>query len=221
MKNVDFLNDSIIAYRGIYNNITVYENSLEAIMYAVKNKLSIFIDIAYTKDKKIIVFSEKDIARLLKVKDKMSSMNKEDIDYISSYYIPTLDEVLDKVDGKVSVIINLDIDNKSLRKNIINILSKYKGNVVIVSSQNDILKHYNSKITTGLIIGKNNKDLLNKDIGTDILLIKYDLVDENKLKFIKEMYYIIGYTVDNRELAEKYIKLFNNLIIDNIEEVFK
>ena len=42
-----------------------------------------------------------------------------------------------------------------------------------------------------------------------------------KLNLLKQKYYVIGWTLDTREDVEYNIKLFNNLIIDNIEEVFK
>ena len=45
MVNCEFLNHSIIAHRGIYNNITIYENTIESIMYAVKNNLIVEIDV--------------------------------------------------------------------------------------------------------------------------------------------------------------------------------
>ena len=97
MGKVDFLNHSIIAHRGIYNNITIYENTIESIMYAVKNNLIVEFDIRLTKDQKIIVFHDEEGDRLLKLKDKINSLTKEEIDYISPYYIPTLKEVLDNI----------------------------------------------------------------------------------------------------------------------------
>ena len=39
--------------------------------------------------------------------------------------------------------------------------------------------------------------------------------------FLKKEYYLIGYTLDNRSDVEYYIKVFNNLVIDNMEEVFR
>ena len=92
MGKCDFLNHSIIAHRGIYNNITIYENSLEAIMYAVKNNLCVEVDIRLTLDNKIIVFHDEDASRMLKIKDKVNTLTKEEIDYYSHYNIPTLKE---------------------------------------------------------------------------------------------------------------------------------
>ena len=44
---------------------------------------------------------------------------------------------------------------------------------------------------------------------------------DNVINYLKEFYYLIGYVVDNRKDATTYIKIYNNLVIDNIEEVFK
>ena len=76
MGKCEFLNKSFIAHRGIYNNITIYENSLDAIMYAVKNNLSVSIDVRCTNDE-IIVFSDKDGTRFLKLKDDINTLSKE------------------------------------------------------------------------------------------------------------------------------------------------
>ena len=222
MKGVYFLNDSIIAYRGIYNNITIYENTIESIMYAVKNGLSVYIDVLLTKDNELIVFSDLDGTRLLKLKDSISSLKKEDIDYISSYNVPSLKEVINCIDSKVPIIININVDNKTIRRVFLDTLKDYNGKYVIQSNDYNALKYYKSnKLYTALMVSEDNKSYLNKDLDVDILSIEYNLVSEDKLKFLKEKYYLIGYLINNREDAKKYIKLYDNLIIDNIEEVFR
>lgn len=223
MGKCDFLNHSIIAHRGIYNNITVIENSLESIMYAVKNNIIVEIDIRITKDGKLIVFHDEDASRMLKIKDKISSLTKEEIDYYSHYNIPTLKEVLDYIDGKVPIIIEVKEDNKIIRNELINILNNYKGKYVLQSFIYDAVKFYKKqKYIVGLLISdKLNYNLLEKNLNVDFLNIKYDSVDKLKLNLLKQKYYVIGWTLDNRSDVEYYIKFFNNLVIDNIEEVFK
>ena len=222
MGKCEFLNHSIIAHRGIYNNITIYENSLESIMYAIKNNLIVEIDIRITKDNKIIVFHDVDGTRMLKLKDKISSLTKEEIDYISPYYIPTLNEVLDKINSKVPIVIEVKDDNKIIRSELINILKDYKGKFVLQSFNYDAVKfYYKKKFITGLLVNESNYSLLDKNLEIDFLNIKYNLVDRMKVNLLKQKYYVIGYTLDNRKDVEYYIKIFNNLIIDNIEEVFK
>ena len=223
MKNIEFLNHSIIAHRGIYNNITIFENSMESIMYAVKNNLSIEIDIRLTKDENVIVFHDEDGSRLLKLKDNINSLTKDEIDFISNYHIPTLEEVLDFVKGKVPIIIELKEDNKIIRKKVCELLNKYDGDFAIQSFIYEAVKYYRKcGYVCGLLISnKKNKEFLNKNKKLDFLSIKYNTLDKNKIKLLKEDYYVIGWTIDNRSDAEEYVKIYNNLVIDNIEEVFK
>ena len=220
MGKCDFLNNSIIAFRGIYNNITIYENSLESIMYAVKNNLSVSIDVRYTNDE-IIVFSDEDGTRLLKLKDNINTLSKEELDYISGYNIPNLLDVLNNIDGKVPVVINIYDNDKVFRNKLIKILDDYKGKFLILSDDIDIIKHYKKKYVVGLSIKDKNVKYLDKNYDVDVVNVKYDILDKREINVLKDDYYVIGSVINNRKDAEYYIKIFNNLIIDNVEEVFK
>ena len=221
MGKCEFLNKSIIAHRGIYNNITIYENSLDAIMYAVKNNLSVSIDVRCTNDE-IIVFSDRDGTRFLKLKDDINTLSKEELDYISNYNIPKLVDVLNSVNGRVPILINIYYDDKVFRNKLINILDKYKGIFVVLSDNYDIIKHYKKKkYNVGLIINDNNIKYLGKNYDVDILNIKYNLLDKREVNVLKDNYYVIASVIDNRKDAEYFIKIYNNLIIDNVEEVFR
>ncbi len=222
MVKYDFLNHSIIAHRGIYNNINIYENTLESIMYAVKNDLSVEIDIRLTKDNEIIVFHDDDMTRLLKLKDKVNSISITDLDYISHYHIPRLKEVLENVNGKVPIIIDVKEDSKIIRDQLFKLMNEYKGPFAIQSFNPEILKYFKKKkFVVGLLLNKKDKDYLDKDYDVDFLSIKYDILDKLECNRLKEKYYLIGWTIDNKEDVNLYIKYFNNLIIDNIEEVFR
>ena len=223
MGRCEFLNHSIITHRGIYNNITIYENSIESIMYSIKNNLSVSIEIRMTKDKEIIVFNDEGMKRLIKLKDNVNTITKEELNYISQYYIPTLKEILKMINNKVPIIINIKEDNKVFRNKLIDILNTYKGNIALHSTNIEAIKFYKKKdYIVGIIIDEKINDIyLDKDIDVDFLTIKYNLIDKVKANILKMKYYIIGYTLDKREDVEYYIKMYNNLIIDNIEEVFQ
>jgi len=223
MGKCEFLNHSIITHRGIYNNITIFENTIEAIMYSVKNNLSVSIEIRMTNDNEIIVFNDNDMKRLIKLKDNVNSITKEELDYISPFHIPTLNEVLNIVDNKVPILINIKEDNKIIRNKLNKLLNEYKKNVALQSDNIECLKFYKKKdFVVGLIIDeKLNEIFLDNKIDVDFLSIRYNMIDKVKSNILKKDYYIIGYTLDNREEVEFYIKMYNNLIIDNIEEVFK
>ena len=189
-------------------------------MYAVKNNLSVSIDVRHTNDE-IIVFSDKDGTRLLKLKDNINSLSKEELDYISGYNIPKLIDVLNNIDDKVPVVINIYDNDKVFRNKLIKILDNYKGKFLILSDDIDIIKHYKKKYVVGLSIKDKNIKYLDKNYDVDVINIKYDILDRRDINVLKDDYYVIGSVINNRKDAEYYIKIFNNLIIDNVEEVFK
>lgn len=223
MGRCDFLNHSIIAHRGIYNNITIYENTLESIMYASKNNLIVEIDVRTTLDNEIIVYHDEDASRLNNLKDTLNTITLNDLEYISQFHIPTLSEVLTSINGHVPIIIEIKEDNKIIRTKLIELLKKYNGSVAIQSFNIDIVKFFKKKgFITGLLIGvKKNRKYIEQDLDVDFLNIKYNTISKVEANMLKQKYYLIGYTLDNRKEVETYIKTFNNLVIDNIEEVFK
>ena len=223
MVNCEFLNHSIIAHRGIYNNITIYENTIESIMYAVKNNLIVEIDVRLSKDGEVIVYHDDDASRMLKLKDEINTLTYEELLYLSPYHIPTLKSVLESVNGIVPIIIEVKEDNKVIRKKIIDLLKNYNGKFVIQSFIFDAVKFYKKcGYITGILVGsKKNRIVLSKYPDVDFVNIKYNSIDRVEANKLKEKYYLIGYTVNTREEVNYYIKVFNNLVIDNIEEVFR
>ena len=221
MGKCDFLKSSIIAHRGIYNNITIYENTIESIMYAAKNNLIVEIDVRLTSDEELIVFHDEDGTRLVKLKDNINTLTYEELEYLSPYHIPTLKEVLDSINSKVPIIIEVKEDNKIIRNKLIKTLKDYKGFYAIQSFIYDAVKFYKKKkFIVGLLIGKTkNRKLLPQNLDIDFINIKYDTIDRVEANKLKEKYFLIGYTIDKKEDVETYIKVFNNLIIDNIEDV--
>ena len=221
MDRCSFLNHSIITYKGIFNNITIYENTMESIIYSFKNNLSISIDIGLTKDKNIVVIDCNNIIKLLKLKDDIGMLTYEELEYISHYHVPTLKEVLDNVDGKVPLVLNLYNDDKDMRNTLCKLIEGYV-NVTIQSKDYNLLKLYKKKnIIVGLIIDSDNISWLNKELDVDYLCLKYDLLEKQEVNLLKQKYYVIGWVLNNKDDVLKYIKIYNNLIIDNIEEVFK
>ena len=152
-----------------------------------------------------------------------NSLTYQELLYISPYHIPTLEEIFKSVDNKVSIIIEVNEDNKVFRSILVNILKKYNGNFVIQSFDYDAIKYYKKcGFLVGLLVSdKKNRSLLNKYPDVDFINIKYDSIDRVEANKLKEKYFLIGYTLNNRDDVETYIKTFNNLVIDNIEEVFK
>lgn len=120
----------LFAHRGLHINYP--ENTIPSCRQAVKQNFSIEIDVRFTKDEIPICFHDIYMSRLLSVPGKISSKTYEQIkDYKvlkSNYTIPTLKEILELVDGKVSILIEVKgYMNKEHEKALKEVLKDYNG----------------------------------------------------------------------------------------------
>ena len=56
---------------------SIYENTLESIMYAVKNNLIVEIDVRLSKDEELIVYHDDDAGRMLILKDAAEELTDQ------------------------------------------------------------------------------------------------------------------------------------------------
>lgn len=102
------------AHRGFHDNKSqAPENSLEAFRLAVENGYGIELDVQLTKDLVAVVFHDYDLKRACKVDKKVSDLTYEELQqyklFKSQERIPTFREVLECIDGKVPIIVELKI----------------------------------------------------------------------------------------------------------------
>ncbi|MCX8074400.1 MAG: glycerophosphodiester phosphodiesterase family protein [Clostridia bacterium] len=137
---MEFLIGEKIAHRGLHNEkIGIYENTIEAFKKAIYNKLSIELDVRITKDRKLVVFHDNTLERLVGINKKVRGLNLEEIKKFhlknSDSRIPTLEEVFEVVDNRVSILIEVKTNNNifktycSLKKTI----SNYNGRIALQS----------------------------------------------------------------------------------------
>ena len=124
--------NEIIAHRGIH--ISYPENSIAAYKEAISKKIAIELDIQMTKDGKIICIHDKNIKRLLKTKGKVKDLYYSEIlnHYIlnSNEKVPTFEEVLNLVNGKVTLLIEVKgYLNNEFEKKLIILLKDYSGTI--------------------------------------------------------------------------------------------
>jgi len=98
------------AHRG--NSIEFSENTLPAIENALNDPKYNFIefDIQYTKDGKIIVFHDDSLLRMQDKSEKISELTYQELSEISIYHIPLYDEVMDLIEKKKRV--NIEIKSQ-------------------------------------------------------------------------------------------------------------
>ena len=129
---------SPIAHRGLFDEKNP-ENSLSAFKRAIKNKLTIELDVTSLADGTLVVFHDEKLARMTGKDGFISGCNYSDISKFnllgSKEKIPTLKEALDCIDGKVPVIIEIKNFGKvgSVEKAVWKNLLDYRGEYAVVS----------------------------------------------------------------------------------------
>ena len=229
-----FENHRIIAHRGIYDNIKIYENTKEAIKKAIEKKYIIEIDIHKTVDNKIIVFHDYNTKRLFNVNLNIEKSTYDKLNNLKKFHIPTLEEILKLVDGKVPILIELKQPDKigALENQTMNILKKYKGQYAIQSFNPQTIywfKKYYPNVLRGQLSSKFknkkmpkikkiilSKMLLNIITKPNFISYKYDDLSINSIKkYQTKGLKVLGWTIRTKEEYDKYKKYYDNLICEN------
>lgn len=222
MKN-SFLKDSVIAHRGIYDNKKTIENTLEAFKKAMNKGYSIELDLHLTKDKKIVVFHDDTLDRLTDKRGRVDSFTLEELKNTklldTETYIPSFDDVLNLVDGKVPLLVELKSSVKGckLEREVSKRLKEYNGEYAIQSfNPKSILwfRIFNKNVTRGLLISPKTYKLYNysKLMNTckpDFINVNKILVDEKLVKGFNGIK--LAYVIDKSE-KYKYSDKCDNMI---------
>lgn len=114
----DWLSDYKFAHRGLHNE-NVPENSLTAIKLAVEAGYAVEMDVQLTRDGHVVVFHDNELKRMagldVKVRDCDLAQLKKARLFGTEETIPTLDEVLELVDGRVPILFEMKSFNFSGR----------------------------------------------------------------------------------------------------------
>lgn len=149
-KDLSLMKGLHIAHRGLHDDgREAPENSLEAFRRAADSGFAIENDIHLTKDGRIVIFHDDDLFRMCGVngrpEDKTLSELKELRLLDTDERIPTLEECLSVIDGKVPVLIEFKLKSGSadpLCRAADEILSGYKGKYFIQSFYPPVLLWY-------------------------------------------------------------------------------
>lgn len=103
------------AHRGLFDNDSdAPENSLAAFLLAVNSNYGIEFDVQLSKDNKLVVFHDDTLERMCHVKGHVWDYTLEELKSFrllnSSETIPTFEEALSVVNGKVPLIIEYKLD---------------------------------------------------------------------------------------------------------------
>lgn len=240
MKEINKIKNCTFAHRGLYNYNCI-ENTLEAFKKTVSNNIPIELDVHIIKDNKIVVFHDDNLKRIFGIDMNIKDLTYQELTELCLYKankqkakIPLLEEVLEMVNGKVPVIIELKYDQKTgkLEKELVKILDSYKGKFY-VKSFSPLIVHWfkknRSNYIRGLLISNKNNSLKTKLASSwfmikfckpDFISCNYRLFNDKRiLKCKSKNIPILAWTIKDRQTYNQCKERFDSLICENIENI--
>ena len=219
MKDIKFLTEKLIAHRGLHSK-DIIENTIPSFIKAMELGLAIELDIHILRDNTIVIYHDYNLKRLTNVNNTIENLTYPQLSKIKIkklYHIPTLKKVMNIINGKVPILIEIKTIklNEVFLKILLEQLSKYQGKIAIQTINPLVIKWlYKHKITYPLgliIINKINYKILKKYQK----MIDFISVYKKNLPF-KTKKIVIGWTIKNIKELNKYKQVSDNLIVENI-----
>ena len=225
-----------IAHRGLFNNEEgIPENSLAAFKEAIKEGYAIELDVSLTKDKYVVVYHDLNLKRLTGLDKEINKCNLSEIRKLNllntKYKIPILDEVLELVDGKVPLLIEIKNEKVSciLERLLMKKLEKYNGKYIIESfnpfSIYWIKKHYENVAVGQLFVGKGHfvresfTKVLNLFIKPQFIAYNIKNITKKERKYCNnKKIYLFSWTIRDKEELKKAKEISDGIIFETTKE---
>ena len=219
--------NKIIAHRGLHNNYIV-ENTLLAFLKAVEKDYAVELDIRLLKDGIVVVYHDINLKRLTGINKLIESCTLKDISNIKineKYYIPTLEQVLKLINGKVPIYIDVkgNIGNYKLEEKLLDLLKEYRGEIFIQSFNPKTirwLRKKEPKYKYGLItFSYPQYNILRKifiHLQVDFIACYLENVSNKRLQNLRKNKTLIGWTIKKQLEFEKYDSFVDKFICENI-----
>ena len=238
--NLSFMDDMKIAHKGLHDlSKAIPENTLISIKEAMDKGYSIEIDVHLTKDNKIVVIHDDNLLAMTGVNKKVKELTYSEISKYniknSNEKIPLLEEILTLVDGKVMIFIELKTyyNVGPLEKELVKLLDKYDGKFAVQSFNPFAVRWFRRNrpeyirglLSCGFDFDKYN--FIKRVILRNLWLIgvakphfvSYEISDLNdkKVKKIRSKNVkLIGWTIENKEMYEKALKLCDGIVFEKL-----
>ncbi len=216
-----------IAHRGLWNN-EVPENSLLAYENAINHGFPIEIDVHKSKDGVLFVFHDDNLKRMTGVDSLLHEKTSKEIKELflnaTKEKIPTLKETLEKINGKVPLLIEIkNQPDDSVVEDTVNMLKSYKGEFAL-QSFNPLYIIKIKKLAPEFIRGvlgsayKGKSGLITRFVIKNLslnFLAKPDFISYNIENLpLKRKLPLLAWTITDQEMAKKAKTLANNIIFE-------
>ena len=232
-----WLVERCIAHRGLHND-EFPENSLGAFQNAVDNGYPVELDVHIIADGTLVVFHDNSLSRVTGKDGYIKNLTKNDLTNYSlmgsKYTIPTFDEVLNLIGGKVPILIEVKNTNKvgELETKLLETLRAYNGEYAIESFNPYVLEWFKNNapdIWRGQLAGyfKGEKlafikkfalkrMLLNKMAKPDFIAYEASHLPNRFVRKYKTLP-LIAWTIRSQEEYLRVVKYSDNVIFENFE----
>lgn len=224
-----------IAHRGLHDDENP-ENSLAAFELAAQKGYAIENDIHVTADGKVVVFHDGSLKRMCDAEGRIEDMTLAELKTYrlkdGGERIPTLEECLELVNGRVPLLIEFKCDDKSCDRLCTaanKILSEYKGDYFVQSFYPPMLRWYrknNPSVCRGQLASSAKGEPVHKKLAGALLfnyMARPDFVSyycENGGYIFRRISALlgafpVGWTFRSKEQLEKGKKHFKSYIFEN------
>ena len=230
-----------IAHRGLFDNISVPENSLSAFLRAIEQGYAIELDVRLTRDDVLVVFHDDSLERMCGAEKMVCELTYEELRAYSlsgtAEHVPTFKEVLRAVAGAVPVLVEIKAGSgyKETARQTAALLDGYKG-VYAVQSFHPMVLFWFKKNRPWVLRGQLTTDywcdhisctVFQKVFRTDLwcnLVTKPDFVSfrHTMTRFLMFRLFrrlrhpvLFGWTVRSKEELKKAEKVFEGIIFDS------
>ncbi len=223
----NWLKNTPIAHRGLHNKKEgIPENSLLSFKEAMKHGYAIELDLRLTADKRVVVFHDVYLDRVTDSNKRLDETNYEELRSLqlegSDQLIPTLEEVLDLVQGEVPLLIEIKsyIFTGEIEKSTHTALLNYTGAFAIQCFNPWTIKWFKDNAPTikrGLLAGRMKDIELNifkkmalrtlvfsPIVQADFISLEYDGYTPQMAKRLATLYKVkdvLFWTIDDKERA--------------------
>ncbi|HOE56242.1 MAG TPA: glycerophosphodiester phosphodiesterase family protein [Bacillota bacterium] len=236
-----WLTKRYIAHRGFHSNNQICpENSLPAFQEAINRDFAIELDVRITNDGKIITFHDDNLRRMTGFDKATGTCSYKEIEHLTLYdsehKIPLLESVLELVNEKVPIVIEIKSGEEVgfLESELYAIIKRYKGEFVIQSFNPYSMKWFKEN-APGIIRGQLSGDFKNENLPfyKKFLLKNLLLNKESSPSFInydincmpnwrlewerKKGLLILGWTAKTKEQYEIAKKYCDNVVFEGFD----
>jgi glycerophosphoryl diester phosphodiesterase len=141
LREFDWLVARPIAHRGLHaKSKGIIENTESAFAAAIRSNYAIECDVQLSADGEAMVFHDDDLDRLTEAKGPLKALTAKELKSVklksTTDCMQTLAELLEQVDGRSSLILELKSlwdDNDALARRALQVLENYKGPCCLMS----------------------------------------------------------------------------------------